>query len=68
MKNQMIDIQSWQSTTVTRPSCVVSAYGFGMGDVRPMTLNGFAAVANKRHAAATHAVVKGFGPWSPPVT
>lgn len=78
MKNQTMQNQSWHNTTVVRMTSVVPTYGFGMGDVRPMTLakidlgSALCVVKGhnaKRHAAAIKATpVTGSEPWSPPVT
>jgi hypothetical protein len=79
MNVQTINNQSWPMfavswQTASRSASVVPAYVFGMGDVCPMTLNGFAdfagagITAKKRHAVATHATVTGIQPWRPPVT
>lgn len=75
MKNQTMPNQSWHTTTVVRMTSVVPAYGFGMGDVRPKTVDlGSDLFTTKRHAAAIKATPAtkharwGFQPWSPPVT
>lgn len=67
MNIRLIPGQSWHHTTVTRSASVVSAVGFGMGDVCSMTLNQTFGLNAKRHANATPATIKGFQPWSPPV-
>jgi hypothetical protein len=70
MKNQTMQNQSWHNTTVVRMTSVVPAYGFGMGDVRPNTVELRSDLASfKRHAVAIKATpATGFEPWSPPVT
>lgn len=73
MKNQTMQNQSWHNTTVVRMTSVVPTYGFGMGDVRPNTVElGIDLSAVKRHAAAIKATpathLWGRQPWSPPVT
>jgi hypothetical protein len=68
MNSKLTYGQSWHHTTATRPTSVVPAYGFGMGDVCVMTRNENSGLTAKRHAAATPATFKGLQPWSPPVT
>ncbi len=75
MKNQTMQDQSWQTTTVVRVTSVVPAYGFGLGDVCPNTVAlGADLFAVKPHAVAIKAtpamahVRTGPQPWSPPVT